>query len=135
MSLFKPRHSWRDHVRGIVSHIFIRICILRLVKHVFMDTSMLLYCYCAFALPILEYCSPVYESAAECHLQLLESQVYSVACQIRISCRFVIIVMLLYCVCCTRLIRTRIIDCSVSFHVLLSEFDIANLRCSSSIRV
>ena len=43
-----------------------------------MDTSVLL-CYFAFVLPILEYCSPVWGSAAECHLQLLERQVYLVA--------------------------------------------------------
>ena len=40
---------------------------------------MLLRCCYAFVLPILEYCSPVWGSAAECNLQLLESQVYSVA--------------------------------------------------------
>ena len=43
-----------------------------------MDTSVLLRCYFAFVLPILEYCSPVWGSAAGCHLQLLELQVYSV---------------------------------------------------------
>ena len=32
-----------------------------------------------FVLQILEYCSPVWGSAAECHLPLLERQVYSVA--------------------------------------------------------
>ena len=37
----------------------------------------LLFCI-AFVLPMLEYCSPVWVSAAECHLQLLERQVYSV---------------------------------------------------------
>ena len=46
---------------------------LRLVKHVFVGTSvrvtLLLY---AFVLPVLEYCSPIWGSAAECHLQLLE---------------------------------------------------------------
>ena len=55
-----------------------RICIFRLVKHIFVDTSVLLRCYYAFVLPILEYCSPVWGSAAACHLQLLEHQVYSV---------------------------------------------------------
>ena len=40
---------------------------------------MLLRCYYAFVLPILECCSPVWGSAAECHLQLLERQVYSVS--------------------------------------------------------
>ena len=39
---------------------------------------MLLRCYYAFILTILEYCSRVWGSAAECHLQLLESQVYLV---------------------------------------------------------
>ena len=47
-------------------------------ERVFVDTSVLLRCYYAFVLPILEYCSPVWESAAESHLQLLERQVYSV---------------------------------------------------------
>ena len=40
---------------------------------------MLLRCCYEFDLPILEYCSPVWGSAAECHLQLLERQVYAVA--------------------------------------------------------
>ena len=38
---------------------------------------MLVRCYFAFALQILGYCSPVWESAAECHLQLLVRQVLS----------------------------------------------------------
>ena len=46
--------------------------ILRLVKHVFVDTSVLLRCYYSFVLPIFDYCSPVYGSAAECHLLLPE---------------------------------------------------------------
>ena len=41
-------------------------------------TPVLLRCYYAFVLTILEYCSLVWGSAAECH-QLLEHQVYSVA--------------------------------------------------------
>ena len=38
----------------------------------------------------------------------------------RLSCRCIIDVMLLHCVCCTRLIRTLIIVYSVSFHLHLS---------------
>ena len=68
-----------DHVRGIVSRVTQRIVILRLVKRAFVNSSVLLRCYYAFVSPILEYCSPVWGSAAECHLQLLERQVYSVA--------------------------------------------------------
>ena len=47
---------------------------------------------------------------------------------IRVSCHRVIHVMLLDCVSCTRLIRTRIIIYSVSFHLLLPELDITELR-------
>ena len=50
---------------------------------------------------------------------------------IRLSCRCLIDVMLLHCVCCTRLIRTRIIVCLVSFHLLLSKFDIIELAVYS----
>ena len=50
---------------------------------------------------------------------------FSQSLNIVLRCRGV---MLLHCVCWTRLIRTRIIVCSVSFHLLLSEFDIPDLR-------
>ena len=46
----------------------------------------------------------------------------------RVSCRFVIDVMLLCWVCCTRLIRILITVCSASFHLLLPEFDISEQR-------
>ena len=73
---FDCRLTFDDHVRGIVTQ---RIGILRFVMRVFVDTSVLLCCYYAFVLPTLEYCSPVWGSDAECHFQLLERQVYSVA--------------------------------------------------------
>ena len=76
---FDSRLTFRDHVRGIANSVSQRISILRLVKRLLVDTSVLLRCYYAFVLPILEYCSPVWRSAAECHLQLLKRQVYSVA--------------------------------------------------------
>ena len=47
---------------------------------------------------------------------------------IKVSCRCVIDVMLLFCVCCTRLILTRITVCSLSFHLFLSECNILELR-------
>ena len=66
-------------MRGIASRVSQKIGILRLVKFIFVDTSALLHSYFAFVLPILEYRSPVWGSAAERHLLLLERQVYSVA--------------------------------------------------------
>ena len=76
---FDSKHTVEEHVRGIVSHVSQGIGILWFVKCIFVDTSVLLRCYYAFVLPILEYCSPLWGSAAECHLRLLERQVYSVA--------------------------------------------------------
>ena len=98
--------------------------------NVFVDISVLLRCYFAFVLPILEYCSPVWGSAAECHLQLLELQVYSVdrLCPDQSSYRCVIDIVWLGLVWCTRLIRTLITVCLASFHLLLKEFDILELR-------
>ena len=75
---FDSKLTFEDHVRGIVSRVSQGIGILRFVKRVFVDTSVLLRCYYAFILPILEYCSPVWGSTPECHLQLLECHVYLV---------------------------------------------------------
>ena len=62
---FDSRLTSELHVRDIVSRVLQIIGILRLVKHIFVDTSVLLRCYYAFVLPILMYCSPVWESLAE----------------------------------------------------------------------
>ena len=100
------------------------------MKRVFVDNSVLLRCYYSFVFPIIEFCSSAWGPAAECHLQLLERQVYSVArlCLIGLPCHCVIDVMLLHCIYCTRLNLTLIIVCSVSLHLLLSEFDMLELR-------
>ena len=71
---FHNKLTFEDHVRGIVSQLSQRIGILRLVKRTFVETSVLLRCYYVFVLPILEYCFPVWGSAADLHL---ERQVYS----------------------------------------------------------
>ena len=65
---FDTKLTFEDHVRDIVSRVSQRIVILKLFR-----------CYFPFDLPILEYCLSVWGSAAECHLQLFERQVYSVA--------------------------------------------------------
>ena len=57
---FDSKLTFEDHVPGIVSRVSHRIGILRLVKRIFMDTSVLLRCYFSFVLPMLEYCSPVW---------------------------------------------------------------------------
>ena len=76
---FDIKLTFEDHVRGIVSRTSQRIGILRLVKLIFVNTSVLLCCFYSFVRSILEYCSALSGSAAEYHLQLLERQVYSVS--------------------------------------------------------
>ena len=62
---FDRKLTFENHVRDIVSRVAQRIGILRLVKRIFVGTSVLLRCYYAFIIPILEDCSPVRGSAAE----------------------------------------------------------------------
>ena len=61
--MFNSKLTFEDHVRGIVSRVFQLNGILILVMRVSVDTSVLLRCYYAFVLPILEYCSQVWGSA------------------------------------------------------------------------
>ena len=83
---FDSKLTFEGHVLGIVSRVSQSIGILRWVRRVFVDTTVLLHCYytihCYYgkyqSKPILEYCSSVWGSAAEC-LPLLERQVYLVA--------------------------------------------------------
>ena len=75
---FGSKVTSEGHMRGIVSSVFQRMCIFRLVRRILVNISIFLCSYFAFVLPILEYCSPVYGSAAESHLLLLERHVYSV---------------------------------------------------------
>ena len=101
------------------------------MKRIFVNTSVLLRCYFAFVLPILEYI------VLQCGGQLLNVtySFFSIRCirwagfvTIRVSCRYVIDVEWLGLVSFTRLIRTLITVCSASFHLLLPEFDIPELQ-------
>ena len=63
---FDSKFTVEDHMSGIAYRVSQRIGILRLVKRIFVDTSVLLHCYFAFAPPILQYNSLMRRSAAEC---------------------------------------------------------------------
>ena len=51
---FVRKLTFDDHVRGIVFRVSQRICVLRLGKRIFVDTSVLLRYYFAFVLTILD---------------------------------------------------------------------------------
>ena len=127
--MFDTKLTFEDHVRGIVSCVSRRIGIMRLVKRIFVVTSVLLHCYYEFILEILEYCSAVWGL-----LLIVTFSFSSVRCVrwpgfvlIRVSSRCEIDVMLLRYVCCARLIQTWITVCLVSFLLLLPEFGISKL--------
>ena len=100
-------------------HVFQRICVSRLVTPLcyFLNINYV------FVLQIMEYCSPVWGSAADWHLRLLERYVRSVAgfcpdqgfVQIKVSCRLVIDVTLPNCAC-----RTRLIPAGIMLFLLVS---------------
>ena len=76
---FDCKLTFESHVRGVVLRVSQRIGILRMVNGVYADTSVLLRCYYAFILPILEYCSPVWGSSASSHIRLLDRQIHAVS--------------------------------------------------------
>ena len=106
------------HVHGIVSRVYLRIWILRMVNRVFVDTL------CYFVDIMYLFSNPWVllhrGSAAECHLQLSSARHirWTDFTLIRVSCRCVIDVMLFCYVCCRRLIQTLITVYSVSLLML-----------------
>ena len=76
---FDCKLTFESHVHGVVSRVSQRIGIVRMVNGVYADTSVLLRCYYVFILPILEYCSHVWGSAASSHLRRLDRQIHAVS--------------------------------------------------------
>ena len=64
--------SFEKHVRAIAASASMRVGILRKTMSVFRDVTVVAKCFWAFILPVLEYCSPVWMSAATSHLSLLD---------------------------------------------------------------
>ena len=76
---FDSRLTFGAHVRSVAASAGQRLGIMRKAFGVFGDRSLVARCFWSFLLPTLEYCSPVWGSAAECHLGLLDRIVRSAA--------------------------------------------------------
>ena len=76
---FDNKFTFEKHIRSVSSSISQKIGLLRKSYRTFGDSSVLKKCFNAFILPCLEYCSPVWSSAAPSHLKLLDRNVR--ACQ------------------------------------------------------
>ena len=70
--------SFEKQVRAIAASASMRVGILRKTMSVFRDVTVVAKCFTAFILPVLEYCSPVWMSAATSHLSLLDRVVSQV---------------------------------------------------------
>ena len=63
---------FESHLRSVAASASQKLGILRKTYKVFSDPALIIKCFWSFLLPVLEYCSPVWSSAAACHLQLLD---------------------------------------------------------------
>ena len=70
--------TFEKQVRAIAANASMRVGILRNTMTVFRDVAIVAKCFWAFILPKLEYCFPVWMSAATSHLSLLDR----VVCQV-----------------------------------------------------
>ena len=73
------RFMFKKQVRAIAATVSMRVGILRKTMSVFRDVAIIAKCFWAFILPVIEYCSPVWMSAATSHLSLLDRVVSQVS--------------------------------------------------------
>ena len=69
---FDKKFTFELHLRSISSSVAQKIGLLRKSLKIFGDQAILIKCFNSFILPCLEYCSPVWSSAADVHLKLLD---------------------------------------------------------------
>ena len=72
---FDSKMTFEKHLYSVSRAASQRLRILRKSWHVFRDRSLLVRCFRGFVLPVLEYCSAVWCSAADTHLKLLDRAV------------------------------------------------------------
>ena len=72
---FDSKMTFEKHLRSVSRAASQRLGILRKSWLVFHDKSVLGRCFLGFVLPVLEYCSAVWCSAADTHLKLLDRAV------------------------------------------------------------
>ena len=99
--MFDSKFTFERHIRSISSSVVQKIGQLEKSFRIFGDHDVLLKCFNSFILPCLEYCSPVWSSAADSHLKLLDRNLQ--ACKLLIPnltifqhCHFISSLCMLY---------------------------------------
>ena len=72
---FDSKMTLEKHLRSVTRAVSQRLGILTNSMRVFDDRSLLGRCFRGFVLPVLEYCSAVWCSAADTHLKILDRAV------------------------------------------------------------
>ena len=72
---FDSKMTFKKHLRSVSRAASQKLGILRKSWRVFHDRSLLGRCFWGFVLPVLDYCSAVWCSAADTHLKLLDRAV------------------------------------------------------------
>ena len=70
--LFDSKLTFESHLRSIASSIAQKVGIMRKCRVIYDSDLILKKCFFSFILPYFEYCAPVWLSAAESHLKLLD---------------------------------------------------------------
>ena len=81
--MFDSKFTFERHIRSISSSVAQKIGLLRKSFRIFGDHDVLLKCFNSFILPCLEYFSPVWSSAADSFLKLLDRNLQ--------ACKFLIL--------------------------------------------
>ena len=107
IGIFDSKLTFEKHLRSVCRATSQRLGIFRKSWRVFHDILLIGRCFWGFVLPVLEYCSAVWCSAADTHLKLLD-RVVSGFCFIAGGVlNFPIVDLWQCCVCCTRSGVTR----------------------------
>ena len=81
--MFDSKFTFEKHIRSISSSVAQKIGLFRKSFRIFGDHDIILKCLNSFILPCLEYFSPVWSSAANSHLKILNRNLQ--ACKFLIS--------------------------------------------------
>ena len=76
--LLDSKFTFEKHIRSVSSSIAQKIGILRKSYKIFGEQAILKNCFNAFILPCFEYCAPVWSSAANSHLNLLDKNLRAI---------------------------------------------------------
>ena len=75
LSLFDKKLTFKKHIRSTASSIAEKVEILRKCMSIYDSQSIIQNCFSSFLLPFCEYCAPVWRSAADSHLKLLNRSI------------------------------------------------------------